>query len=264
MSGIAAAQLARQTQKSERVKRFCKMKMQPSGGKHEILDLISLFARQISVLDIGANTGSTSLPAYFCMKPKHRIVAVEQEKQKYDVMVNNREIMDTESGDRRFVAAHMAFEVTAGMHDVFISGKPSDNATRNQAASSLTFKDGLHGKKVQFFRGDEYITKNGLSPDVIKIDVQGTELRVLKGMHRFLRMNRDIVILAANDSKLLGKKGFGRADVYDYMKGLGFKVFCKPFGKVVGGRWVTGSVVYSRDQVLTESCPDLTFWKVRT
>ena len=58
---------------------------------------------------------------------------------------------------------------------------------------------------------DEYARDKGIRPDVLKIDVEGHELKVLKGARQVLTAGRPIVIVETE-----------RPEVLELMSGLGY------------------------------------------
>ena len=72
---------------------------------------------------------------------------------------------------------------------------------------------------------DDIVRACGLIPDIIKVDVEGAEARVLQGAAKTLADGRPILLLSAHSSAL-------RAACTDYLRGLGYPdpAICKDAG----------------------------------
>ena len=72
-------------------------------------------------------------------------------------------------------------------------------------------KEKLDKVKVETIALDEFINQTGLSPDLIKIDVEGSEVHVIEGAKDYLKRKKVPVILEDNDldaSRLLADFGY--------------------------------------------------------
>lgn len=70
---------------------------------------------------------------------------------------------------------------------------------------------------------DDFFAGQGVFPDVIKIDVQGAELDVLKGAQRILREHHPILFLEVHPT-ILGDFGAAVADVYRLLELHGYRL----------------------------------------
>lgn len=232
---------------------------------HEIMDIMTKYRKAVTYLDVGANLGRTSLPAVYCLEPKHRVVAVEPVSKNVEVIMRDWERMQhVESvGEERMRVRKMALSDTDGYTKMFVPGKRGDNAALNQDASQLVFKDGLYTENVKTMTGDAFFKAEGIAPSVMKLDVQGSEVRVLRGMEQYLRRAKGLVIVAEQDPRLMRKSGFETTAVFDLMTGLGFKAYCKPTVAMRGDEPVMLGAERTRDEVQRVPCGDLTYWKPR-
>ncbi|MDP3974746.1 MAG: FkbM family methyltransferase [Candidatus Jorgensenbacteria bacterium] len=82
---------------------------------------------------------------------------------------------------------------------------------------------------VETISMDDFIYKNGTIPNVVKIDVEGTEVSVLKGAKKMLAQHRPIIIAATHNQKLLD-------DVLNILKRNHYttELIGKPVGGVIG------------------------------
>jgi len=81
---------------------------------------------------------------------------------------------------------------------------------------------------------DSLVQRHGLEPGLVKIDVEGSEHRVLRGAAETLRAHRPVV-LSELSASLLRRNGSSAAEVVAYMKGFGYRILdpSKPTGRFV-------------------------------
>lgn len=232
------------------------------GKAHEAVQIMSLFNTPLTFLDVGANTGSISLPVLLCLRATHTVVSLEPINTNFQTLMRAKEVLTRGSPQaNRLWMEKLALSSVNGHKTMYVPGARGDNAALRRKASEIVFKEGVRGEEVSVARGDSFLKKNKLRPNFVKIDVQGAELNVLRGMENFLKSEEHIVILAEHDSRLLDAWGYEKTAVFDYMKKLGFRVYCHPIAKVVLGRFYTSSEEFSREQMLLSHCSDLLYWK---
>ena len=72
---------------------------------------------------------------------------------------------------------------------------------------------------------DDLVKEEGLSRiDVLKLDVEGAEKRVLDGARNVLARFRPLVLFEAQDAAL-GKQGSSRAEVFDFFTSVGYRLY---------------------------------------
>lgn len=73
---------------------------------------------------------------------------------------------------------------------------------------------------------DHWCRENAVTPDVITIDVEGSELRVLHGAARVLTEHRPVVFVSVHTDEVWMDENYGSvdaADVDEWMAGLGYR-----------------------------------------
>ena len=141
------------------------------------------------VFDIGANIGDWSI-AFHSHFPKSRIVAFEPSVQTFEKLSSN--LAGIESAN----LVNMACSDFVGTHELFspdaLSGMAS-LAQRDLRHLNLSFS---RSETIQVTTVDAYCRANqDLSPSLMKIDVEGFELSVLKGAISALATSVDLVQL---------------------------------------------------------------------
>lgn len=80
----------------------------------------------------------------------------------------------------------------------------------------------IEEREFDFETIDNFITKNNLSIDLIKIDVDSYDYEVLQGCENTLKTQNPIVVVELNHA--LGKRNFTVAHGVDFMKSVGYSL----------------------------------------
>jgi FkbM family methyltransferase len=145
--------------------------------------------------DLGANIGYHSILAaqkitvgkIYSFEPLPKNMSVF----KAHLQLNETKLKNKVIELNEFAIADVSKEVEFSNHDNYNDG----NTYVNQ---SFVFNEATQKIKVQAYSIDELITKSYLLPDVIKIDVEGAELDVLKGAVKTLESSKPNIFLATH------------------------------------------------------------------
>jgi len=167
-------------------------------------------------IDVGANIGYFSLlAAQHC--PGAKIISLEPVSNSYKALLENIALNKFESIEALNFAAGDKEETST----IYLS------ADDNTGMSSLQQPENYSGKSemVKVTRLDQLATDLKLtSVDVVKIDVEGNELAVLKGMKHIMENFKPAILLELNP-QTLSRFGVQPADVLDYIKNLSYQPF---------------------------------------
>ena len=186
-------------------------------GVHEPFET-SIVKKYVSkgdtVLDIGANIGYYTLLFARIVGPLGKVYAFEPEPStfkllKKNISVNNyknvclvnKAVSDTESKIPFYVSKN-----NLGGHSIY---KPDKG-------SSKTFVDAIILDK--YFNNDFKV-------DFIKIDIEGAEVKALKGMKNIIKRSPELKILTEINPFMLSKSGTGVKELFDYITDLGFTFY---------------------------------------
>jgi FkbM family methyltransferase len=142
--------------------------------KSEIDYLINKNETQFILFDIGANVGDYSL-LVVNLFPNSTVWSFEPSKPTYDLLVENTKRysqinpIQTAFGEHTKLATLYSDQVSSGMASLF-------NRDLNFVGIKFNYTE-----EVKVIRLDDWVADNGIYPDYIKIDVEGSELSVLKG-----------------------------------------------------------------------------------
>jgi len=165
------------------------------------------------VVDIGANRGLFSLAASAAVGPRGRVIAIEPNPAEASIlkrdlernMIANVKVIGVGLSDREGI---MTLHVPAGN-----SGEAS--------FGMLPYPDEF-AIDVPVKVGDRLLDKE--HPSLIKIDVEGFEVRVLRGLEETLKRARPIVITEMIERQLV-QCGSNRAEMIELMRKFGYQGF---------------------------------------
>jgi FkbM family methyltransferase len=163
------------------------------GGTYEP-EQTRLFQQRITagatVLDIGAHVGYYTLLASALVGPNGRVVAFEPNPENHGFL-------------RRHMRLNDVTNVT--MEDVAVSDS-TGTASFAFGTGSGTGRLAEHGVlEVRTVRLDEYCREQGVEPDVLKIDVEGAELTVLRGADEVIRSRHPVIFLSTHGEDVHGE-----------------------------------------------------------
>ena len=150
--------------------------------KHLLLELLDSMRVNDTVWDIGANIGLYTLFASHNLAPTGRVVAFEPEPSTRALLQRNV----TLNKSRNVTVLGYALDDTNSTKTLFRSASP--NPGTHSLVRRTDYKLSRKGKPVQAMRGDTLVHDLGMNPpNVVKIDVEGAEFNVLRGMGELLR-----------------------------------------------------------------------------
>jgi FkbM family methyltransferase len=160
-------------------------------------------------LDIGANVGFYSLHAAKTVGANGTVYAFEPAPETRKALERNLLL----NGIRNVIPVAVALSNSIGRSELFL------DARNNSGASSLRKSPNSGGSvEVELDTYDNYAARNGLSvPALVKIDVEGAEVKVLRGMHDLLsRSDRPAVILEVSEWSLK-QMGSSKEELFEFM-----------------------------------------------
>jgi len=174
-----------------------------------------------TVIDVGANIGQYSLLASKLMGQTGEIYAFEpsvdiQPKLKRNIDLNNFENIEV---------IPCAVAATSGVMKFYPA-----NEVANQGVGSLMpvqeYRSNIRsneGVDVDVMSLDDFCGARGIEKvDVLKIDVEGFDLEVLKGATKLMKNNPDLVIMSEVEPMNLEQLGVTAKDFYNFMESQSF------------------------------------------
>ncbi|WP_206664918.1 FkbM family methyltransferase [Halorubrum salsamenti] len=183
------------------------------GERSIIKDLLTTIDSNDVFYDIGANVGT-----YTCFAAAElgsgRTVAFEPEPENADRLQDNLEL---NSLDAKII--RVALSDTDGTVDFALTGEEAGEGQHAIATNS----DG-RTLKVETARGDTIVEKRKLpKPTVVKIDVEGAELSVLRGLQETIRESCRLIYVEVHSEKIADFGG-DVSDVEKFLTDAGFEL----------------------------------------
>lgn len=158
-----------------------------TGVDRDYAVLQALAAGKSCILDVGANLGLTALIMSGAMDPGGRLVAFETSEDGCRIIRDNAALNDLEA---RISVVNGLIAERSGLVVDFYGDFASGGASI--IPSYLGHVQPL--RKVTLAL-DDFTADQDAQPDLIKIDVEGAELRVLQGLSRTMAASRPIIFV---------------------------------------------------------------------
>lgn len=200
-------------------------------GSHErkTEDLVhKLISQGATVLDVGANIGVYTMLAAKRSGVSGKVISLEPIPQTFQQLSESLRL----NGYANVLVYNVAAWEQNRQLEMFCS------ETENVGSYGVDIKKGKQsGISVQAVRIDDFMSQLGiLRVDLIKIDVEGAELSVLKGAIETVRRHRPILVLEI-DPNLMSRYDHKVGDIWMYLKALSYE--CYAVGE--NGRFYRGA-----------------------
>jgi FkbM family methyltransferase len=150
-------------------------------------------ASGMAVLDVGAHVGLFTLTAALRVGPTGRVVAFEPSPQ---TLVSLRRHISLNGFDDRVEVVPAAVGDAEGEIPFFVHAETQSASIARASLAELRPGDGAMAAteiRVPVVTLDGFCAQHGVGPDRVKIDVEGAELRVLRGALELLHASADFV-----------------------------------------------------------------------
>lgn len=175
------------------------------------------------LIDVGANIGAISLLTAR-LRPDVRVYAFEASPYIFSFLKNNIE----QNHLTNILAINKAVHETSDTEMEFYA--PEDEFGKGSFSQTYSNKPEL----VNTIRLDQFLAQNNINPNVIKVDVQGYEYYVFKGMSDYFAKNNPKPIILFEfegwaERIALGNENVGKAKAYILENG--YKIVPESSGK---------------------------------
>ncbi len=190
------------------------------GYQAEVVDYIAERTRGRGAVlwDVGANVGSVTLPLA-ARNPSLTVHAFEPSPPVFARLATNLRQNPALAG--RVRVHQVALGASSGVVDFFVSNEAWNSGVGGLAPSANRSAVPV---RVPASRGDDLIARGEASaPCFVKIDVEGYELEVLRGLERHLASG-EIEVVFEHEPYRLRERGLDAGVVIAFLRGLGFQV----------------------------------------
>jgi FkbM family methyltransferase len=208
----------------------------------EIGRVLQLYLKPGSTfVDIGANIGYFSLMASRLVGEKGMVFSFEPSRRALEILLKHIRINRCSN----------IVVISTGIGEQNSLGHLRLATPNNIGASSFREKLSAVGEELTAVVSlDKLFDGMEITPDLIKIDVEGYELHALRGMTQLLRRCSPTVICEVTED-FLSDLGASATQICDLVEGLGYRAYIvqEKQGKVVGRRVSSGLLNVPKNQV---------------
>ncbi|MGH0029495.1 MAG: FkbM family methyltransferase [Myxococcota bacterium] len=168
------------------------------------------------VVDVGANVGYYTLIASRLVGETGRVYAFEPDPESFALLTRNVR----ESGLDNVVLEQKGVSDRAGTLELYLSesNRGDHRIFQPEGESRRTIE-------VESVALDDYFAGRHAEVDFVKIDTQGAELLILRGMREILAGNDRLVLAVEYAPKLLREFGFDALELLDLLEANDFRFF---------------------------------------
>jgi FkbM family methyltransferase len=180
-------------------------------------ELYPLVKQGMVILDVGGNIGETALNFAKLTGVNGRVISFEPVPETYRKFLVNLKLNDFSWLKAEQIALS---DTTEKLY--------FDPASYNNSGGIYMRKntDGLNFS-VNALRLDEYVISENLARvDLVKIDVEGFELNVLKGAVHTLKLMRPVLFVEINGYNL-SRQQASTAQIFNLLSDAGYSIFCE-------------------------------------
>lgn len=182
--------------------------------------LLHLAGKSRVIFDVGANIGYYTIQ--FAQKSGGEVYAFEPMNYQYETLLRNIAL-------NSLTNVHPVQKIvsdTRGYEQIYFSGM------ENTAASSVVNKTDQF-EEIQCIALDDFCRENEIKRiDLIKIDVEGFELNVLKGLKNMLISHQVTHLFIEIVERHLNKAGTSAKEVCDFLKSHNYKAYSIKSGEL--------------------------------
>jgi FkbM family methyltransferase len=170
-----------------------------------------LLTRGIVFVDIGANIGYFTLLAASKIGIDGTVYAFEPEPENFSLLLKNIKLNEF----KNIKPFQKAIAESTGKMQLYLG---TSSGTHSLFSVVETTEASI---EVDVISLDEFFKELDVKPDIIKLDVQGSEIIALKGMHDIVNKNDDLILVTEFETDMEHSE-FTPKIYWDYLLSLGF------------------------------------------
>ena len=192
--------------------------------RHLLHYLNKIKKNNITILDVGANIGFyTMYLSRFGEKLNAKVHSFEPNPVTFDALESHAEQNNLKN------CVLNPFGLSDKAQEIEISYNP-----KNLGAASVFGNSGRNKAKVKLRTLDDYCNENNISEiDIIKVDIEGSELNFLEGGKSVINRSKHLLVVMEIVDENCIIAGYDANYLFNYMTERGFKAFAPkswPFG----------------------------------
>jgi FkbM family methyltransferase len=174
----------------------------------------------MTFIDAGANMGLYSIFAARRVGPRGKVLALEPSGREFEILQKNVKLNSLTN----VLTIRKALADRAS--DVDLSVAPLGKSGHNTLGAFGYDTPLDHRERVQADRLDDVVYSEGLARvDVIKMDIEGSEMAALRGAEETLRQFKPVLLIELSD-RSLQHQGTSSGEVLGWLGQQGYRMFC--------------------------------------
>jgi FkbM family methyltransferase len=188
--------------------------------EHEETDVVKTVVKEgMTVLDIGANIGYYTVLFSTLVGEKGRVLALEPSPYNFEMLGKNIEANNLAN----VVTLQRAVSDQGGEVVLDVSG--SNFAAHHLRRGDAQGEEAGDAVRVPCVRVDDVVAERGLTPDFIKMDIEGAEYLAVQGMRETMKANDNVLMMCEFNPPAIEGLGGDPAGYLDALAELGFRFF---------------------------------------
>lgn len=189
---------------------------------NSIVAINTLLPQDGVFIDVGASFGLFSMPAVTSVGANGHVIAIEPSSRDYNRLVDNININDLGNS---ISAYHLAISNESGT--ALLSIATEERSALNTLGTSFSFKgvDKIAKETVDTISLDDFVVANQIKRiDVIKLDIEGSELKALQGAKKTIAKFHPAIMLGVNTNALKAS-GTDHDEIQRELSEIGYKAY---------------------------------------
>jgi FkbM family methyltransferase len=198
------------------------------GFEQDEISFLNRFLRSGDVFfDIGSNIGLFSLHASVIVGESGKIIAFEPTPDSFKKLVENIELNNI----KNILPVNIGLSDKKGFLELNISGNGYDAWN---SFANLNDNYYIEKRAVEVLTLDDFIAQNNISKiNLIKLDVEGWELFVIRGGENYIKNAKDLVLLIEFTEENAFAAGYYVHEIYDLLKSWGYEWYSFTNSKLI-------------------------------
>lgn len=178
--------------------------------------VVDLVQPGFSIFDVGAHFGLYTLAFVEAVGDLGRVISFEPNPASFDILTRTIAINELSN----IVPIQAAISDQVGRSEFQVTGEPAESHLRDANSQHRQAKECF---EVDVTTIDEFAANSGYLPDLIKIDVEGSEVAVLRGAADTLKAQRPVLCCEIHESVGGGNDG-SVVDIEQVLRDLEYQV----------------------------------------
>ena len=183
----------------------------------ESKELQKYIKKGMSVVDIGANIGYYTILFSKWVGSEGKVFSFEPDPENFKLLLNNISANQC----KNVIAEQKAISNNSGTDLLYLD---KENLGDHRTFRVLENDAGRKRVKIETIKFDSFLNSNQ-KIDLVKMDIQGSEMRALEGMKETIKRNKEMLIFTEFWPYAIEKSGYSPKDFLETLIQLGFQIF---------------------------------------